>query len=56
MGEEATLNEMSIYIMGEEVTLNEMSMSSVVITTCIDTLFYKLFSNRSLIIKYNTMH
>ena len=26
MGEQVTLNEMSIYIMGEEVTLNEMSI------------------------------
>jgi hypothetical protein len=26
MGEEATLNEISIYIMGEQVTLNEMSI------------------------------
>jgi hypothetical protein len=26
MGEEATLNEMSIYIMGEQVTLHEMSI------------------------------
>jgi hypothetical protein len=26
MGEQATLNEMSIYIMGEQVTLNEMSI------------------------------
>jgi hypothetical protein len=30
MGEEATLNEMSIYIMGEEVTLNKMSIYTIV--------------------------
>jgi hypothetical protein len=30
MGEEVTLNEMSIYIMGEEVTLNKMSIYTIV--------------------------
>jgi hypothetical protein len=30
MGEEVTLNEMSIYNMGEEVTLNKMSIYTIV--------------------------